>query len=110
MIRKEMSIQNVADDIRSIISLNPGLVKKIGIFGSLARGDFDEGSDIDLLVRYNSPPVFSLELFDMYCWLCNKIQDTLYDTYKRNVDIVHFDNDSLANLYDPDAKDEVVWI
>jgi len=109
-MRKELNIQSVADDIRAVISHNPDLVKKIGIFGSLARGDFNEDSDIDLLVRYNSPPIFSLDLFDRYCGLCNKLQDTLTNAYQRNVDIVHFDNDSLSNLYDPDVKKEVVWV
>ena len=109
-MHKEMNIQNVADDIRSVISHSPGLIKKIGIFGSLARGDFNEESDIDLLVRYNSPSVFSLDLFDRYCGLCNEIQDTLSEAYKRSVDMVHFDNDSLANLYYPDVKNEVIWV
>ena len=109
-MQKEMNIQNVTNDIRGVLSLNPGLVKKIGIFGSLARGDFNNESDIDILVRYNPPPVFSLDVFDEYCGLCNKIQDILSESYRRNVDIVHFDNDSLSNLYDPDVRDEVVWI
>ena len=110
MAQKEMNIQNVKDDIRTMLSLHPGLVKKIGIFGSLARGDFSEKSDIDLLVRYDSPQTFSLDLFDRYCGLCNRIQDMLTESYHRSVDIVHFDNDALPNLYDPDVKDEVIWI
>jgi predicted nucleotidyltransferase len=57
-MREEMNIQDVAAHIRSVTSLKPDLIKKIGIFGSLARGDFNEESDIDLLVEYNSPPFF----------------------------------------------------
>ena len=109
-MQKEMNIQNVANDIRTMLSLNPGLVKKIGIFGSLARGDFNEKSDIDLLVRYDSPPVFSMEKITRYCELCCKIQDELSTFYQRSVDIAHVDNDSLSNMYDPDLKDEVIWI
>ena len=109
-MQKEMSILNVTNDIRALLSLNPGLVRKAGIFGSLARGDFNEKSDIDLLVRYNSPSDFSLDLFDKYCGLCNRIQDMLSESYQRGVDIVHFDDDSLPNLCDPDIRDEVIWI
>ena len=109
-MRKELSIQNVADDIRAVISDNPDLVKKIGIFGSLARGDYNEESDIDLLVRYDSPPVFSMEKITRYCELCCKIQEELSAYYQRSVDIVDVEDDSLSNLYDPDVVNEVVWI
>jgi predicted nucleotidyltransferase len=110
VVRKELSIQNVANDIVKMLSPNPGLIKKIGIFGSLARGDFNEESDIDLLVRYDSPPVFSMEKITKYCELCCKIQDELAAFYQRGVDIAHVDDDSLSNMYDPDIKDEVIWI
>ncbi len=33
-------------------------VKKIGIFGSIARGDGKRGSDLDMLVEFNSPVGF----------------------------------------------------
>ena len=110
MMQKEMNVQNVADDIRNVLLLNPGLIRKIGIFGSLARGDFNEKSDIDLLVRYDSPPVFSVEKFTKYCELCCKIQDELSGFYQRSVDIAHVNDDSLSNMYDPEIKNEIIWI
>lgn len=109
-MQKEMNIQAVTDDIRDLLSLKPGLIRKIGIFGSLARGDFHEGSDIDLLVEYNSPPVFSMDRITDYCELCNKMEETLAGLYQRNVDIAHFENDSLENMYDPDIAKDVIWI
>jgi len=109
-MRKEMNIQNVTNDIRTMLSLNPGLIKKIGIFGSLARGDFNEKSDIDLLVRYDSPSVFSMDKITKYCELCCKIQDELSNFYQRGVDLVDVEDDSLSNLYDPEVINEVVWI
>ncbi len=33
-------------------------VKRIGIFGSFARGEQSRGSDVDLLVEFNSPVSF----------------------------------------------------
>jgi predicted nucleotidyltransferase len=109
-VRKVVSIQDVSVDIRSIVTLHPGLIKKVGIFGSLARGDFNDSSDIDLLVEYNSPTVFSMDSFERYCSVCNQIQDTLKGLYNRSVDIAHFENGSLDNMGDPDVEKDVIWI
>jgi len=109
-MQKEMNIQAVMNDISVLLSNYPDLIEKIGIFGSLARGDFNENSDIDLLVRYDSPPVFSMEKFTRYCELCCKIQEELSNSYQRNVDIVDVQDDTLSNLYDPEIINEVVWI
>ncbi|MCL1809420.1 MAG: nucleotidyltransferase domain-containing protein [Clostridiales bacterium] len=109
-MQKEMNIQNVANDIRKVLSLNPGLIMKIGIFGSLAHGDYNNESDIDLLVRYDSPSVFSMEKIARYCELCCKIQEDLSTFYQRSVDIVDVEDDSLSNMYDTDVINEVVWI
>jgi predicted nucleotidyltransferase len=92
---KEMNIQNVSNDVRAMLSLNPGLVKKAGIFGSLARGDFNEKSDIDLMLWYDSPQVFSMDKITKYCELCAKIEDKLVRLYARNVDIADIEDDSL---------------
>ena len=109
-MRKEMNIQAVAEDIRALIAHEPKLVKRIGIFGSLARGDYNNDSDIDLLVEYDMPPSFVMKLYTSYCELCNKIEETLMELYQRKVDIVHFENDSLSNLFDKNVEDEVVWL
>ena len=107
---RTLSADAVIGDIRGILSENPGLIDKVGIFGSLARGDFSEDSDIDLLVRYNEPPEFSVSDFIEYCGLCNAIQERLETLYSRNVDIAHFENDEIDNLDDPDVVNEVIWV
>ena len=33
-------------------------VKSLGIFGSFIRGEQEEGSDLDILVEFDSPPTF----------------------------------------------------
>ena len=86
------------------------MIKKIGIFGSLARGDFNQDSDIDLLVEYNMSSNFSMEPFTSFCELCNKIEEQLTQNYSRKVDIVHFENDSLTHLSDANAENEVIWL
>lgn len=35
-------------------------IKKLGIFGSAARDEMHEGSDIDVLVEFQAPPTFDV--------------------------------------------------
>ena len=57
------------DEIKSILAkAKPALQKKyplseLGIFGSYARGDADENSDIDVLVNFNA--VIGMQYFDL---------------------------------------------
>jgi predicted nucleotidyltransferase len=105
-----LNIQNISNDIRDIISKNANVIKKIGVFGSFARGDYNPNSDIDLLVEYNSPPVFTLEPYTDFCKLCNQIEERLINNYGRKVDIVHIENGSLKHLGDENIAQEVVWL
>ena len=107
---KELNVKDVAMDIREVVSENPGLIKAIGIFGSLARGDYHRHSDIDLLVEYASTPTFDMEPYTRFCRLCNQIEEKLASRYARKVDIVHFENGSLDNLFDKSVGSEVLWL
>ena len=55
-------------------------VKKAYVFGSYARGDADEGSDIDLVVELDYDISIGLKFFIM--------QDELQDLVKTPVDLV----------------------
>ena len=55
-------------------------VKKIGIFGSYARGDVYEGSDIDIVVELNNADLFLLVALRNY----------LQELFNCNVDIVRY--------------------
>ena len=55
-------------------------IKRLGIFGSAARGDADESSDVDLLVEFK--PNASASLFDMV-----RMQDELSRLFGRKVDL-----------------------
>ena len=107
---KKLTILEVAKDIREIISPHQDLIKVIGIFGSLARGDYHDESDIDLIVEYNYFSEFTMEPFTKFCGLCNQLEERLAKTYNRKVDIVHIENGSLENLFDKSAEKEVVWL
>lgn len=46
-----MDVQKVKDEVRQItLRLGKKEILAVGLFGSLARGDFDERSDIDIFV------------------------------------------------------------
>ena len=53
-------------------------IKSIGLFGSAARDDFQESSDIDILVDFNEP--IGIEFIDL--------ADTLEEILNHKVDLV----------------------
>jgi predicted nucleotidyltransferase len=75
---------NSLSAILSLILKNkPGLQKKypiktIGVFGSVARGDFNEESDIDILVEFEKP--IGIEFID----LANELESIL----QQKVDLI----------------------
>ena len=59
-------------DIRNLLADLYGMrLKKVLLYGSRARGDFNEGSDIDILVLLEGPVDFGAEV--------KSIVDALYD-------------------------------
>lgn len=72
------------DEIKSILAnAKPELQKKyplseLGVFGSYARGDADENSDIDVLVDFNG--VIGMRYFDLI--------DDISLLFKTKVDVV----------------------
>ena len=72
------------DEIKSILAAaKPELQKKyplseLGIFGSYARGDFNENSDIDVLVDFDG--VIGMQYFDLI--------DDISILFKTKVDLV----------------------
>jgi len=54
-------------------------IKRIGIFGSVARGEQTENSDIDVCVEIEKPDIFYLV----------HIKDDLEELFRCKVDIVH---------------------
>lgn len=58
---------------------NKFTVKSLAVFGSVARNEINENSDIDLLVEFNSP----VELFEFLT-----LQDYLQTLLDRKVDLV----------------------
>jgi uncharacterized protein len=55
-------------------------VTEIGIFGSLARGDAKDLSDVDIVVKMSKPDLFFMV----------HIKEQLENDYQKKVDIVHY--------------------
>jgi hypothetical protein len=72
-----MTIQQLKEKIEP--TLRDNNVSYCAVFGSFARGDFNDKSDIDLLVRFNETP----GLF-AFCGLQNKLEGQV----GRKVDLV----------------------
>ena len=72
-------------------------VKRIGLFGSFARGDEKETSDVDIMVEFDQPT------FDNFMKLAFFLEDLL----GKKVELVT--PDSLSPYIAPYVKDEVIW-
>lgn len=72
-------------------------VNRIGLFGSFARGEQKDTSDVDILVEFEKPT------FDNFMDLAFFLED-LFD---RRVELVT--PDSLSPYIAPYVKKEVVW-
>ena len=107
---KVLEISEVIQDVRDIISRQDGLIKKAGVFGSVARGNYNDNSDIDILIEYNAEADIQMEHFTEFCEVCNQIRDTLYSLYGRRIEIVHFEGDPARNLQDENVEKEVIWV
>ncbi len=77
----------------NIIQIKSFGVKRIGLFGSFARGEQTTKSDIDLLVEFNQ----GLKTFDNYM----DLKFYLEDLFGRKVDLV------VAEAIKPDLKPHI---
>ena len=73
------------DEILHILKIKKGALEKkypiseLGLFGSYARGDYNEDSDIDILVDFND----RIDGFDYI-----RIAHVLEDTFNTKIDLV----------------------
>jgi predicted nucleotidyltransferase len=72
-------------------------VNRIGVFGSHARGEEDESSDVDVLVEFNEPT------FDNFMDLVFFLEEL----FEREVDLVT--TDALSPYIASTVQREVVW-
>ena len=75
-----LTIQQIKNTVTDYFKDKP--VKSVYLFGSYARGEANEKSDVDLLVNYDDN-IKKLSLFDII-----KFKINLEDLFKINVDLV----------------------
>ena len=85
-------------DFKSTFAQEFGIIK-IGIFGSVARNENTENSDIDIVVEVKKP---SLQL--MY-----ELKEALKQLFKCEVDLVRF-RDSLRPLLKSNIQKDVIYV
>jgi uncharacterized protein len=80
-----MRIVSREDVLKELKNLKPNLEKqygvtKIGIFGSIARNEIHENSDVDVVVEMREPDLFYMV----------HIKETLEEKFNRPVDIIRY--------------------
>ena len=73
-------------------------ISKIGIFGSTARGDADDESDVDIVISMSEPDFFTLA----------GIKSDLEDRLKKSVDIITY-TDTMNSLLKKRIDHEAVY-
>lgn len=92
------------EDIKKTLRANRDIlrsyhVRRIGVFGSHARGRANKKSDIDLLVEFNK----TIDLFDFI-----HLVDEIGSMLNAKVDLTT--EDSLKPLAKPRVMEEVEWV
>jgi hypothetical protein len=93
-----MNIQKVAHIVAEYFKTQP--VLKAWLFGSFARGEQKEGSDVDILVVLDPSQHVGLKFFGMY--------EELKELLGRNVDLVT--EDSLAEFARQSVNNDKILI
>lgn len=88
-----MKLENVKKEVQPVLTEHD--VKKADLFGSLARGDSDQESDIDILIEFNNKE--EKTLLDLA-----SLKNDLEEKLGKEVDVVTYD--SLNSL----IKDKVL--
>jgi len=91
------------DIIRILHSNKPRLLvryhlKSIGVFGSFTRDDFNENSDIDILIEYEKP--LGIEFIDL--------ADDLEEMLNRKVDLVS--RNGVKPKYLEEIKKDLIYV
>lgn len=81
-------------------------IEKIGLFGSFVKDTQHFGSDIDLLLKFDSSYLQSCDPWDYFNNI-NKIKSEIKEQFMVNVDMVDEESDS---PYLPFIKQEVVYV
>jgi predicted nucleotidyltransferase len=75
-----IDIEKIKPEIERVCQSLP--VKRLGLFGSVLNQNFSQGSDVDVLVIFDSGE--NIDLFDKYF----ELKEQLEQIFKREVDLI----------------------
>jgi predicted nucleotidyltransferase len=80
------------------------MVKKLGLFGSYAKDNFDDYSDVDIVVQFNSSYLKTHDVWEYFDTI-NAIKHSIMERFHLKSDI--FDLDSASPLKEQIQKDAI---
>ena len=99
--KKRMEKDEIIHALRNFIALNRDRYEiiRLGVFGSAARDDMNEESDIDVVVELGKPDLFYLV----------GIKQDLEEKFRRRVDIVRY-RDTMNGFLKKRIDKEAVYV
>jgi len=110
---QKLTLQNVSSNIFFFITnyLGDSRIRRIGIFGSVSRGENGSDSDIDIVTEYDFNGIFDIDDYVKYCTFCNALKENFEEMYKRKVDVVdHGQLFQADNVFSEEVSKDVKWI
>ena len=107
---KALDLNNVISDIKTIITKEAVPIKRVGVYGSLVKGQINNDSDIDIAVEYDykQGDEINMDKFIEFCEVCESLSEGIFKIYNRKVDVVHVEDKPDSFLRD--IQGEVVWV
>ena len=74
-------------------------IEQLGLFGSVARGEQDEKSDIDVIIKLRRPS----------CFTCFGIQEELRKLFHRKVDLITL-HENMFRIFRQNLERDAIYI
>ncbi|MCL2321672.1 MAG: nucleotidyltransferase domain-containing protein [Oscillospiraceae bacterium] len=114
MLSSDLNINHIKQDSFNVLNnfKNKEAIKKIGVFGSFARGDYTENSDIDLVIDYNYTKKDMFEDALNFFNFIDEIKDMFKNKYNKKTDIVEYAalKQRENRFLKKEIEGEIVWI
>ena len=114
MINSDLNIDHIKQDSFNVLNNfeNRNAVKRIGVFGSFARGDYTEDSDVDLIIDYNYAKTDIIEDSFKFLNFITDLRNIFKNKYNKETDVVEYAalKQRENRLLKKEIEGEIVWI
>ena len=110
---QEITLQSVSSDISGFITnyADECNIKRVGLFGSVSRGDNNLNSDIDIIAEYDFNGVFNMDNYVKYCIFCSALKESFEELYSCKVDVVDYGQLFYdESMWSEEVSKDVKWI